>query len=554
MKDLFKDTCVYKIKQLGATDADIQALIKGGFINYKEFLINKNSYIHDEEMRCLKDFIESIYRYGLIINFESRPVDEFQLKLSRLLDQVENLEFDCLLLASTYFRSFYNQRFFADKSHLSNIQKNNDLLEDTLISGEKAVYLLNKTAARKLLEAYDQKTGNSGKTFISDKLNSLILKDEIKCLASSNIIPHKQGDLRLDNNQHGVFSTLLFSEKCIESVIDKSSSNWVEYEGPSVIEYQSKAPSDNLFFNPKTIIPSNGLFYVKEGFVCSSGLIYSPDKKPFHEFSLSGPIHLRTQRDTHAILHQFQAAKGKIQKNIGGTCLHICSSMDHIYGHALLGTLPKAKIFKEINSILDINYDYIVLPNSFKHLNVLIKYLNLQPSKVIKIEHQHLYKFDTVIGITHRSPNRLYRKNNFDFFKESFELKTTAPFRNIYVPRVGHTRNPDNETEITGFFEKKGFEIINPDTDKRYLPQIFHEAKIIAGLHGSNLADACFSQSGGALIDILSPFHVYQYYSSLANSMDLNYYSILGSPSNWPESFDYKVNIRRIECILDILV
>lgn len=511
----------------------------------------KGLYDINSEQKILQEFINTNYEIGIIANCEVNLVDNLKQKINSVEKFLKKEgRFDCVFLAASFSRSFYNDRLFVDKNHLNNFQQNY-FLRNVLISSSKAVYLITRSCALKVLKNINVESGLN----INSILNRLTLDRKIENLFCKDPIEYNKFQIRLDYNQCGLFSTFSTRTDQFEDIIEKNNTNWIEFEGSDVINYFSSKLSDDLYFNTRTSIPSNGIYHAYNGKISSSGIIYTQNNKPIYELSLYGPINLRTQRDSYSIINSLKEVKEKQTQKINGTCLHLTSNFDHIYGHAILGCMPKSKIFKELNLNYKFKYDYVILPKNFKYNNLIVKYLNIEENKILHINDQKLYQFDLVISPTPRSPNRLYRKNNFDFVKEIFELNNDKqPFRKIYIPRLSFTRSPENELEIISLFKSYGFEIIFPEKDKRYLPRIFSEAKIIAGPHGSNLSDACFCQKNSCLIDILSPFHVYQYYSSLCEANNMEYYSVLGERIGSIDDLKYRININKLKSLLNAIL
>jgi hypothetical protein len=504
------------------------------------------------EAKIWSDFLDSSSSHILIINSYVELDADFNKKISEVNQEIANIEFDCVFLGSTYLRALHNGRFFIDKQELINLYPYNLLLPDVMVDSNKHAYLINKDCAKKLLSEFGSlsDTDKTQKTI----LNFLIEKGRIKSYFCKYII-EKYYNSGIDSNRCGVFSTYkkIPQKGLILEAIDRNSRNWTEYECSAIVKHKACSFSDPTHFNPESKVPSNGIYCVDNGYLLSNGVALSENKKILEEVNLIPELNFRTERDKIRLAQILKHLKDKPIIKYSGTCLNLRSLQDYIYGHGLLGSLPKCKIAKDL--LPNTDFDYVVLPQNFKHNHYILRYLNIPQDKVFEPSSENTHQFDKIICPTHRSPNRLYRHNNFDFIAEMFGLYSDhKPFRKIYIPRVGETRSPLNEDEVIDTFQKYGFEIIYPNKERRFLPQIFHESIIIAGPHGSNLSDACFCKPRTHILDILSPFHVYQYYSSLSFAIDGNYHSIIGDPVENFEKFQYAVNPDKVSRVLKSII
>lgn len=542
-------TCLYnkpfflKSSNLSYENTQKKILEKTGFTNLH--FLNAKEF---SEVNLWTNFLNCETDYIIIANCEFEVAEDFQNKLRDLLQEINNYEFDCLFLGCTYRRSIFDGRIFVDKQHLINAQKTRSYVKNPFIGSNNLIYAINKNCARILLSGLQPP-----ETEIKSSLlfNNLVDKKYVKVFASTEQI-NGINLIRIDTNQMGLFKTIRSSSEALklEATIDKNSDQWLEFEGPTTIPYTPSKYSENLFFNRFTNIPSNGIAFLKDAFASYEGYILTHKKQILNELNSIGPINSRTERDSKLFLQILKNIKQKDIKTKSLKCLYLRSTQDHIYGHALLGSVPKSIIAKNLINSYNIDYDCVILPNNFKHNDFIIKYLKIDPSKILDIKKEELLSFKEIIAPTHRSPNRLYRLNNFSFLKEFFNLSEIKPFRKIYVSREGHSRTPINEEDVIGLFRAYDFEIINPDTEKRFLPQLFHECYIVAGLHGSNLADICCSQKNTKIIDILSPFHIYQYFSSLAYSIGGQYISHIGEIQD-VDKLTYSVNINKLKTLLE---
>lgn len=114
----------------------------------------------------------------------------------------------------------------------------------------------------------------------------------------------------------------------------------------------------------------------------------------------------------------------------------------------------------------------------------------------------------------------------YDFFKQHVKDKKIKPHKKVFVSRTKVAskmpKQPfgklnfltderiDDHVMIENFFKDRGFEIIYPEDFDNFEDQLnfFYSVKTIASLTSSGLANSCFMQPGGEVIELMSPMLV----------------------------------------------
>ena len=104
------------------------------------------------------------------------------------------------------------------------------------------------------------------------------------------------------------------------------------------------------------------------------------------------------------------------------------------------------------------------------------------------------------------------------------------PGRRVFASRGGSTRRALlNRPAVEAAFAAAGFEVIDPST-LPYLDQIrlFHDAELVVGEHGANLAAIGFCQPGARVVELMHPTEGDLAYLTVAESLALGHRILVG--------------------------
>jgi hypothetical protein len=173
-----------------------------------------------------------------------------------------------------------------------------------------------------------------------------------------------------------------------------------------------------------------------------------------------------------------------------------------------------------------------VLENSaenFHYHNVFFYFLESLKLKKIKYRLVALKDYDIIYINNFRVIN--YQLDTiqkaeavYEFFKPRLSNPSIKPHRKIFISRsltVGreydaptltcsHDNRIDDHDSLDNLFRDMGYEIVRTEELKSFQEQIdlFYEAKVLASITGSGLANAAFMAPGQTLIEIITPLVV----------------------------------------------
>jgi len=124
--------------------------------------------------------------------------------------------------------------------------------------------------------------------------------------------------------------------------------------------------------------------------------------------------------------------------------------------------------------------------------------------------------------------------------------------KKIFISRSNASRNLTNEDEIFNYLERyHNFKKINLELLKfEDQVSIFNNAKIIIAPYGAGLANITFCKKGTKIITIFSSSLVRNEYYVIADALNLQYYYIVGSSSNYFKG-DYSLSLDKLKRLLN---
>jgi len=256
-------------------------------------------------------------------------------------------------------------------------------------------------------------------------------------------------------------------------------------------------------------------------FLTGGGFVFSEDGYLLGDVSKELGIPL----EKHSLLR-----KGRLplSKKIDGTILVLENSSSKNIFHFLLDTLSRLALVPE-----DCKFDFVYIENVTSFQKQYLSLLKIDNDRIITPSKSEVIFAKKIVlpSLVRNKGFSSIRSSKFlSEIKNILEIKSCEPFRKIYISRGDvRARNLKNELEITDYLETLGFEIITLSNESiRDQARIFHEAKIIIGVHGAGFTNLVYSQPGTNFIEFFPPRYVNVCYWSLSNLMGINYYYLIG--------------------------
>ncbi|GAA4118843.1 hypothetical protein GCM10023067_24240 [Aminobacter aganoensis] len=236
-----------------------------------------------------------------------------------------------------------------------------------------------------------------------------------------------------------------------------------------------------------------------------------------------------------------QQVRKAAQTEIKERAIHVFHRSCGAYGHFLLDGLCALALSRQMVRSEGLK---IIVPKFLpRRVQEVLVELGFPPEQLIVTEGKVLVRdmslSNMLTGVNSFKP----RQDIISCLREFTDAKRNAtPSRRIYLTREGaySPRTARNEVEVVSEFQAHGFELVSPAyLSFREQIDLFSQAKVIAGNHGSAFANMVFSPPCAQIIDLM-PEHWVGYWGdtgyaerwllNLTAACDHNYTVIL-SPS-----------------------
>jgi len=280
----------------------------------------------------------------------------------------------------------------------------------------------------------------------------------------------------------------------------------------------------NFFHELKKYIPSSHIRVVKDVYLINQNLISFKTCKIFSNYT-HYPNNKKLDVAKLAIKNIINSRFEDKQTHEEG--IWIFDDKANIYYHWLLDSLQRyiliPKEFKNFPILIPASYNF---PWVIEHLNFLgLKYILLESNKKNKIKKILIPSYSAPSGNFNKTVLHQLQKL---FLDKNSEINFDNKKERIWIDRVDTRREITNRHEIEKVLKKFDFYIINPTNLKiEDMIKLINNAKVIAGPHGSGLANALFAQKNTTLIDIREKDDNFRNaLFSMASDLGLNYYCL----------------------------
>jgi Glycosyltransferase 61 len=318
--------------------------------------------------------------------------------------------------------------------------------------------------------------------------------------------------------------------------------SWINYA--PIADAESGRPEAFRIAQPCEVLGDNGWVLGPEGWYacCSwySGHTYLPPAlRPFT------PKYRRRYRRT---------------VDLGGLTLSALTDHGAAYGHMVMEGLYK--LLKGIEVVGGAaRLDQILIPQGMERVldRSVLGDEPLLRSKLLTSDPRTLYRTDALIAVTHPACSMNVSQAQLDLLRTARRTDRTGPARRIFLARPpGGRRGITNLDEVVRLFEGHHY-LIASGARLEDSWAAFADAEIVAGVHGSDLADCIFMRRGSTLLEILPSDHRKPYYFNVAARQGIDFRCLLArSLTRRPtvhglSSADITVDVAALDAVLDAI-
>lgn len=235
-------------------------------------------------------------------------------------------------------------------------------------------------------------------------------------------------------------------------------------------------------------------------------------------------------------------------RRVSGACLSLCSDFAAgNYGHYILDGLTRLAIFRRAGGRLD-DIAHVILPRPpSKSADRVLDLLEIPPAKRLWAVDAQWLQADRLLVTSFPGLKRNYPRWLPSALRRHVQTPAVATSTRLYVPRTG-VRRAVNEPQLIEIAREFGFQIHDFERCQDE-PQLFGTAEAVIGAHGAALANLAFCNPGTRVLELVPSDHVFPYYYTVAESMQLEYHALMGrsfgsrpAGSFGPSPFDFAVD------------
>jgi capsular polysaccharide biosynthesis protein len=248
------------------------------------------------------------------------------------------------------------------------------------------------------------------------------------------------------------------------------------------------------------------------GWIVAEGDTYLPDHSWYRNAIDECPIY---KRDALAVTER-----------LGGVTLSLCTDWSANYGHVVFDAFSRVHLFDQAGYTWD-DVSHVLIPElSSRGKQAMAERCGIPLDKAVTLGSSAVVECEELIAPTFPG----VRRNTPPWVAEFWQKKAPnieQKGRRLFISRRGSARTLINEDALAPVLAEFGFEtIVSSD---RVIGDRYPEAEIIIGPHGAALADILFCHPGSVLIELTPPGHIFPYYYTIADSVGMEYFSILGT-------------------------
>jgi len=236
-------------------------------------------------------------------------------------------------------------------------------------------------------------------------------------------------------------------------------------------------------------------------------------------------------------------------RRLTGTGASIISLWGENYFHWMFNCLPRLAVLQASA----ITFDYLIVPENLRPFQTAtLEKLGYSGDMLVPFTGQHI-AIESLVWAAPLAPINEPSRFLLEWVRSNLRSRVEIPNRRLYVSRRGGTRRTVNEDEIYGRLEPLGYEFILPEEysfDEQL--EVFGQARVAVGPHGSNFVNGVFSDRLSVL-ECFQPEHVNWGVYSVLCAAGHDHWNILCESvgRRGPKRFsDMRVDWREVEASL----
>lgn len=255
----------------------------------------------------------------------------------------------------------------------------------------------------------------------------------------------------------------------------------------------------------------------------------------------------------HSIFNiAFQKKTTKVKGNIAVVSTAGCN----VYYHWILDVLPRLIMLKETDFWNDIDF-FVVNYTGLSFQKETLEFLGVDESKIIRSNNNWDFHIEAEVLFTTSLSSKLNEINKFQcellrkyFITENTTKENSRKIERIYISRKhAGNRLVVNEVELVEYLYKYGFTMVEMEhLSVAEQINLFNNAQIVIGPHGSAFTNIIFCKPGSTLIDIMPSSNIVSCFYGIALHLNINYFAFIDEAISIDASFQHdniKVDLKQ---------
>jgi capsular polysaccharide biosynthesis protein len=247
-------------------------------------------------------------------------------------------------------------------------------------------------------------------------------------------------------------------------------------------------------------------------------------------YDVSREFGIKTPCKDHSVFYNIKFKKPAFYK---GHVAVVTTAGSGVFYHWMLDILPRLLLLKETGWMEKLDFivlNYHGLPFQVETLELL----GIKPNQIINSKDDrnfHIQAENLVVPVLTSQLNEVNSWECRMLKKYLYRNESNGkPLKRIYISRKkAGNRTIVNEQEILQYLEQHDFHFIEMESYSiAQQMELFHQAEIIAGPHGSAFANIVFSNPDAKLLDILPETNLITCFYAIAAQLGIKYYGFIG--------------------------